>query len=81
MNQLILKFKSIFISKDFMKFLLIGIINTFNGTLFSTLYGLVIDANIAFIMGYITSLCIAYLLNSKFIFYKKTSINGLIKFK
>ncbi len=80
MEQFILKVKSTFMNKDFIKFLIIGVINTFNSTLFSMIYGLVVSANLAFIGGYVTNLCIGYGLNSRFIFYSKFTFIGLIKF-
>lgn len=80
MEQFVLKVKSTFMNKDFFKFLIIGVVNTFNSTVFSILYGLMISANLAFISGYVTSLCIAYILNSKFIFYKELTFIGLVKF-
>lgn len=80
MQELVMKVKSAFLSKDFIKFLVVGVVNTFNGTLFSYIYSLVINPNIAFIGGYITSLGIAYILNSKFIFYKPLKWKALIKF-
>lgn len=80
MEQFVLKVKSTFMNKDFFKFLIIGVINTFNSTVFSILYGLVMSANLAFISGYVTNLCIGYALNSKFIFYRELTFIGLIKF-
>ena len=80
MRNLINKIKEVFFSRQFMIFVIIGVINTFNGTLFSMIYQLAINANLAFIIGYITSLCIAYMLNSKYIFYRKLSIVSLVKF-
>jgi putative flippase GtrA len=81
MKKLFNKVKSIFLKKDFFIFVAIGVINTFNGTLFSMLYSsLGLQANIAFACGYITSLFIAYILNSIFTFKEKLSLNKLIKF-
>lgn len=80
MEQFALKVKSTFMNKDFFKFLIIGVINTFNSTVFSIFYGLVMSANLAFISGYVTNLCIGYTLNSKFIFYRELTFIGLIKF-
>lgn len=80
MRQLVANVKSTFISKEFIKFLIVGIINTFNSTLFASIYEMVVSVNIAFIMGYITSLGIAYILNSKVIFYKKLKFDAFIRF-
>lgn len=80
MEQFVLKVRSTFMNKDFFKFLIIGVINTVNSTIFSMIYGLVMSANLAFIGGYVTNLCIGYALNSKFIFYREITFIGLIKF-
>ncbi len=80
MEQFILRVKSTFFNKEFMKFIIVGVINTFNSTVFALLYGLVMAANLAFVGGYITNLCIGYILNSRFIFYQKFTLKGLIKF-
>ena len=63
--------------REFLSFVFIGGINTVNGVLFSCLYSLLFDPNIAFAVGYITSLAISYLLNS-FLTFKETL--GFVKF-
>lgn len=70
-----------FVSKQFLTFIFVGIINTFNGVLLSFLYSLFLDPNLSFILGYITSLTINYCLNS-FITFKDNdiSIEKFIKF-
>lgn len=65
------RFIFMFNSIEFKIFLLIGLVNTFNGILFAYLYSLILDKNLGFILGYITSLSISYLLNS-FITFKET---------
>ena len=67
-------------NREFIIFILIGIFNTISGSVFSVIYSYNLNANIAFVLGYITSLVIAYLLNSKFNFKKKLSIQRFIKF-
>lgn len=69
-----------FFNKEFFSFICIGLINTFNGTILSTIYALVLQPNLAFVCGYLTSLCIAYILNSIFTFKEKLSIIKLVKF-
>lgn len=69
-----------FFDKSFILFLFVGVINTFNGIIFSSLYSIAFQANIAFIFGYITSLTISYLLNSLITFREKLSFNKYIKF-
>lgn len=76
------KFKNIFFKKDFLIFILIGVINTLNGILFSLLYTDVfkMQTNVAFVVGYISSLIISYILNSKLTFKDSLSFSKLIKF-
>jgi len=70
-----------FLDKSFLLFLIVGVINTFNGVLFAYLYSLVINNdNIAFIVGYITSLTISYFLNSFIAFKENLSFKKYIKF-
>lgn len=74
------KFKNTFITKEFMLFLVIGVINTFNGTLFSYVYSSFLNENIAFIAGYISGLIISYVLNSLITFKEKLEFYKFIKF-
>lgn len=80
MNNIIQKFKNIFFSKQFILFVIIGIINTFNGTIFSYIYSSFLSVSVAFIPGYITGLIISYILNSLITFIEKLSYIKLIKF-
>ena len=75
------KFKKTFLSLQFIMFLIIGVINTINGIGFAYLYSLVIEnVNLAFIVGYLTSLSIAYLLNSFLTFKERLNLKKFIKF-
>ena len=75
------KLKKTFLSLQFIMFLIIGVINTINGIGFAYLYSLVINnVNLAFIVGYLTSLTIAYLLNSFLTFKEKLAFKKFIKF-
>ena len=80
MNNVIQKFKDTFFSKQFIIFVLIGILNTFNGTVFSYIYSSFLSANVAFLPGYISGLLISYILNSFITFKEKLSFQKLIKF-
>jgi len=80
MNNLQQKFKDTFLSKQFIIFILIGIVNTFNGTIFSYLYSNFLIANIAFFPGYISGLLISYILNSFITFKENLNFRKLIKF-
>lgn len=70
-----------FLTREFLLFLLVGVINTFNGTFLSWLYAFLIpNHNIAFNCGYLTSNLIAYYLNSAFIFPEPLSLHRCLKF-
>lgn len=74
------KLKSIFLSKQFFNFLVVGGINTINGILFSYIYSIFLDVNISFIAGYISAMTISYLLNSKIVFKEEMGFDKYIKF-
>lgn len=57
-----------------------GIVNTFNGVLFASLFSLILNSTIAFILGYGCSLVISYILNSIFVFKHTLSIIKFVKF-
>lgn len=80
MDNTIQKLKETFFSKQFIIFVIIGFINTFNGTVFSYIYSSFLNANLAFLPGYISGLLISYVLNSFITFKEKLSIKKLIKF-
>ncbi len=80
MDALIKKFKNTFFTKQFIIFVVIGIVNTFNGTVFSYIFSNFLNANIAFFPGYISGLLISYILNSFITFKEKLSFQKLIKF-
>lgn len=67
-------------SLEFLKFVAIGCLNTINGTIFSWLYSLKVNANAAFVLGYVTSLFVAYILNSRLIFRQKLEFTKFVKF-
>lgn len=80
MNKLIQKIRNIFLSKEFILFLIVGIINTFNGTIFAALYSILINENGAFVLGYVSALIISYILNSFITFREKLEVRKFIKF-
>ena len=47
-NSIVEKFTKTFFTKQFITFVVIGVINTFSTTVFSTIYKNFIDPNIAF---------------------------------
>ena len=73
--------KQLFVSREFLFFLVIGVFNTFNGSLFAFLYSMMIpSANLAFVAGYLTSLVIAYFLNTWLAFRQKPALSKMIRF-
>ncbi len=73
-------FFHLFLAKQFLLFLLIGVFNTFNGSLLSFVFSLFLNANVAFIIGYVMSLSIAYSLNSRIVFRQKPTWSRYVKF-
>lgn len=80
MNQLIKRIKDIFLSREFILFLIVGVINTLNGTIFAYIYSIFLNENVAFVLGYISSLIISYILNSFITFKEKLEVRKFIKF-
>ncbi|MGG7143984.1 GtrA family protein [Clostridium nigeriense] len=74
------KIKKIFLNKEFIFFIIIGVINTFNGVVFSFIYSSLLNENIAFILGYISGLVVSYILNSYITFKEKLAFTKFIKF-
>ena len=70
-----------FISREFLSFLIVGGINTISNVIFSTIYSIFIpNTTLAFFPGYITSNVVSYLLNSKLTFNEKLGFVKFIKF-
>ena len=80
MNNIIERFKTTFFSREFILFVIIGVINTFNGTLFSYIYSNFFNENIAFVIGYISGLVISYILNSCITFRESLKFSKFIRF-
>lgn len=71
----------IFLSREFLSFLIVGGINTVSNVIFSTIYSIFIpNTTLAFFPGYITSNVVSYLLNSKLTFNEKLGFVKFIKF-
>lgn len=79
--ELLLKVKRTFVSKKFIKFCILGILNTLNDAIFSSVYyWLGLQDNVAAVVGYYTALTIAFFLSSRFIFKKRPSLDRYIRF-
>ena len=75
------RIRSHFFTREFLLFLVVGGVNTFNGAFLAWLYAFLIpNHNLAFNCGYITSNLIAYYLNSTFIFPEPLSFNRCLRF-
>ena len=70
-----------FLSREFLSFLIVGGINTVSNVIFSTIYSLFIpNTTLAFFPGYITSNMVWELLNSKLTFKERLGFVKFIKF-
>lgn len=70
-----------FLSREFLSFVMVGVINTLSNVIFSTIYSLFIpNTTLAFFPGYITSNIVSYLLNSKLTFKERLGFMKFIKF-
>lgn len=65
---------------EFLRFVIIGGINTFSTALISTLLNKVLTYNISFIVGYASGLVISFFLNTCFTFKKRPTLKRLIFF-
>lgn len=74
------RIKKMFLSRTFFMFVLIGGINTLNGIAFAYLFSSLLQENLAFMAGYLTSLVISYLLNSFFTFHEALGFGKFIRF-
>ena len=74
------KVKRSFFSFEFLRFLVIGGINTFNGVVFSYLFSKILPAQVAFWCGYLLGLCISYLLNSALTFHAPLKLTRMLRF-
>ena len=70
-----------FFSREFLSFIVIGVINTLSNIIFSAIYSLFISGTtLAFLPGYISANIVSYILNSYITFKEKLSVVKYIKF-
>jgi len=69
-----------FFTREFLLFLAVGCLNTFNGSLLAKIFELLVDTNLAFNIGYILANIIAYALNSRLIFHEPMTLEKCVKF-
>ncbi len=79
-HELLLKLKRTFVSKKFIEFCALGVVNTFNDALFSWIFHYFIQENVAAVLGYFTALTIAFFLSSRFIFRRPPSLERYTRF-
>ncbi len=69
-----------FLTGEFIRFVITGIINTAISWTISTFLFQFINYNLAFIIGYLVSMIVSYFLNCYFTFKTKPSWKNLVKF-
>lgn len=80
MKKFLLMLKRTFLSISFLEYCAIGCVNTFNLALFSSIAGLVMQENIAAIVGYILANILGFVLDCLIIFKKKPTIRRYGRF-
>ena len=65
--------KNLFLKKDFILFVAIGVVNTLTTIVLSHLLADLLGVNVAYVAGYLAGFLVSYLLNSRFTFYEKLS--------
>ena len=80
MQRLLSGFKHTFVSKKFIGYCLIGIVNTFNTAFFSWLAHFRVQENVAAYIGYFISLTINYILNSMIVFKSRLALRRYFRF-
>ncbi len=80
MQKLLSGLKHTFLSKKFIGYCLIGIINTFNTAFFSWLAHFKLQENVAAYIGYFISLTINYILNSIIVFKNRLALRRYFRF-
>ncbi len=80
MQRLLSGFKHTFVSKKFIGYCLIGIVNTFNTAFFSWLAHFRVQENVAAYIGYFISLTINYILNSIIVFKNRLALRRYFRF-
>ena len=74
------KIKYLFLKKDFIIFVAIGVINTLTTIVLSHLLADLLGVNVAYVVGYLAGFLVSYLLNSHFTFCEKLSWGKLVKY-
>lgn len=72
--------KRLFFNKQFIVFIIIGIVNTMSSAMFASLYAILLGEIEAFIPGYATGIIVSYTLNTLFTFKERFQWKKLIQF-
>ena len=80
MRKIFRVLRDTFVSRKFIRFCLLGIINTFNASWISHFAERILQANLAATVGYVLSLVGAYFLSCFFIFKTRCSWLGFARF-
>lgn len=80
MKRWLIYLRQHFITRQFMLFVCVGIINVVNGVVFAMLFSHILQANLAFVCAYAASLLISYMLNSFFVFFQPLRWQTLWRF-
>ena len=73
-------FKQLFLKKDFILFVGIGVVNTLTTIVLSHLLADLLGVNVAYVVGYLAGFLVSYLLNSRFTFCEKLAWKKLVKY-
>ena len=80
MKKFLLMLSRTFLSIGFLEYCALGLVNTFNVAVFSSLAGFIMQENVAAIAGYICANIIAFVLDCLIIFKKKPTIRRYARF-
>ena len=80
MKKLFQTVKNLFLKKDFILFVGIGVVNTLTTIVLSALLADVFGVNPAYVVGYLAGFLVSYLLNSRFTFQESLSFLKLGKY-
>ena len=76
----LINLKKNFLSKAFMEFSLLGLVNTFGNALFSSICSYFVQQNVAAILGFIAGITIGFFLNCRLVFKAKPTLKKYIRF-
>ena len=72
--------KQLFLKKDFILFVGIGVVNTLTTIVLSHLLADLLGVNVAYVVGYLAGFLVSYLLNSRFTFCENLAWGKLVKY-